>query len=266
MKKVFSTLLLFILFFNAIAQEVEPKKKWSLGFSFTPNISYLYNPTKYFGGVVPTGYNYRSMTSVKDRPLFELMNFGIRISNVLNEKAEIETGIIFSNKDYYAPQGWINDEMPYLYFRPRSYFIEVPLIYKHNISRIGNYNLNLIGGIIASIPIYKYIDYSPELYLFASYDNENALTRNLDYYPFCMNINLGVRFLRNKINNIQFEFGPIFQSAIMPFSRKIEGNTIDVRGYNGDFVVINPEKGYMPYFIGFDLILRFNFFDLTKYK
>jgi hypothetical protein len=206
------------------------------------------------------------METVKDRPVWEYVNFGVRISSTVNDKTEIETGIILSKKDYYSPQGWIHDEMPGGYIRPMSLFIEVPLIYKHNISKIGNYNINLIGGIISSIPLYKYLDYPAELYLYASDFNEYVLTRNLDYYPICMNINLGVRFLRNKINNIQFEFGPVFQSAIMPFSRKIEGNTIDVRGFYEDIVVSNPEKGYMPYFIGFDLILRFNFFDLTKYK
>lgn len=265
MKKILITLVLSILFLNSIAQELELKKKWSLGFSYTPNISYLYNPTVYFGGQVPTGYSYQSKKSVRDLPIFEFMNFGIRISAVLNEKNEIETGVILSNKDYYSPQGLIHDEMPFARFKPRAYFIDVPLIYKHNISIIGNYNLNLIGGVIGSVPLYKHIDFPGELYLYATDGNEFALTQNLDFYPLCMNFNLGLRLLKNKINNIQFEFGPVFQSAIMPFSRKIEGNIIKVRG-NHELIVSNPEKGYMPCFIGFDLILRFNFFDLTKYK
>lgn len=190
MKKILITLVLSILFLNSIAQELELKKKWSLGFSYTPNISYLYNPTVYFGGQVPTGYSYQSKKSVRDLPIFEFMNFGIRISAVLNEKNEIETGVILSNKDYYSPQGLIHDEMPFARFKPRAYFIDVPLIYKHNISKIGNYNLNLIGGVIGSVPLYKHIDFPGELYLYATDGNEFALTQNLDFYPLCMNFNL----------------------------------------------------------------------------
>ena len=78
-----------------------------------------------------------------------------------------------------------------------------------------------------------------------------------------MNFNLGLRLL--KIKSIIFNLSLVcFQSAIMPFSRKIGGNIIKVG--NHELIVSNPEKGYMPCFIGFDLILRFNFFDLTKYK
>ncbi len=181
MKKAYFTLLLFFLFFNTTAQEVGLKKKWSLGFSFTPNISYLYNPTNYFEDVVPTRYN----TTVKDKPILEHINFGIRISNVLNKKAEIETGIILSNKDYNSPRGWIHDIMLWGYSKPKIFFIEVPLIYKHNISKIGNYNLNLTGGIIASIPIYEYIDYPVILYHYATDGQDYVITQNLDFYPLC---------------------------------------------------------------------------------
>lgn len=266
MKRFFLTIIVLSMTITSFSQEKELKKKWSLGFSFTPNISYLYSPSTYFEGEDLTlPYNSSVELLLKDRPILEMVNFGIRISKVFENGNEIETGLTLSNKDYSHRRGSVIDIMPYLYSKPKIYFIELPITYKHKLRELGNYNMSIMGGIIASFPLYEEIEYSSDLYHYASSFQSIEMTQNLDFYPVCMNINLGIRFLRNVNRNIQFEFGPVFQSAIMPFSKKVEGNTIRV-DKNRDIKIVNPDKGYSPYFIGVDLILRFNFFDLSRLK
>lgn len=265
MKKTIITLICLLHIFSLVAQEPELNKKWSLGISFTPNYSFLHNPsdyTDYFGEITYYGYNYRSASAIKDHPIFEYMNFGLRFSYSLNKDSEIETGLILSNKDYYSPQGMINDEMPVIYFNPGLYFIDIPITYKYKILDIGTHNLKLTGGLIAGIPLYEHVNgnHELELYNIASTGADDfVITKNFDFYPLCMSVNIGLRFSTNDNKRFNFDFGPVFQSAIMPFSRKPEGNTIDLTGSGHTITVLNPDKGFAPYFIGFDLIFKMNF-------
>jgi hypothetical protein len=217
----------------------------------------------YFGEIACNIFHYPSVSAIKDYPKFEFKNFGLRFTYSLNQESEIETGLILSNKDFYSPQGWLCNIMPMIYFYPKLYFMDIPIIYKYKIFDMGILNLNLIGGIIASIPLFEYVNSSYEfpLYHVAYTDPQfRVLTKNLDFYPLCMNVNIGFRFTGNNTKKFKFEFGPVFQSAIMPFSKKIEGNTVDLGINNNPTTVLNPDKGFAPYFIGFDLIFSFNFY------
>lgn len=265
MKKTIITLILIAYIFNLSAQNNITSRKWSIGISFTPNLSYLHNPTNYMdylGEIVYFGYNYRSASAIKDHQKFDFINFGVRLSYTLNEKSDIETGIILSNKDYYSPQGLIGDEMPMIYFQPKLYFFDIPIIYSYCLLS-KEYDIKFLGGIIASIPLFEYVNSNYELPLYnVTYTSMQSivLTKNMDFYPLCINANISFRFTKNNNKKIKFEYGPVFQSGIMPFSKKLSGNEIDIYGNGNMITILNPEKGFTPFFIGFDLILSYNFY------
>ncbi len=263
MKKTISTLVFLVFIISIFAQETKQFKKWNLGISFTPNISFLYNPTnytEYLGVSDPSG------AAIRDKPLLELTNFGLRIRYSINKDSEIETGLIYSIKDYKTPlyNGGIEPEWRASGLTP---FFDIPLLYKRNLLDIQSSKLKLTCGIVTSIPFFDWSKVLWGIFLYEYVSNGNGtvvITKNNDAYPICMNVSVGLKLSTNDNKRLFFELGPVFQSAIMPFSKKLDGNRIILDDDNHYLLVSNPDKGFAPYFIGFDFILHFNSYKKNK--